>query len=111
MKEIINFLTIICIAPLLFSQDNPFYKEYSWEKNPNFSVIAADSISIIGLKDKITYEFVFEDEDFWEYFLEHKAVWLNSDERIEDYNKIYLPYNSTSELLLSKARVIKPNGT
>ncbi|SRX73405.1 DUF3857 domain-containing protein [Aequorivita antarctica] len=110
MKKLISCWALILIAPLLFAQETPFYKNYSWEANPNFSVKVADSTSIVGVKDKIVTEFIFEGKDLIEYFLEHKAVWLNSDERIEDYNKIYLPYNNDSELLISKARVIKPNG-
>lgn len=111
MKKTITLLAILFIAPLLIAQENPFPKNYSWDESPNYSVKAPDSTSIIGLKNKIISEFVFEGENFWEYFLEHKAVWLNSDERIEEYNKIYLPFDNTSELLISKARVIKPNGT
>ncbi|CAM3313513.1 DUF3857 domain-containing protein [Aequorivita lipolytica] len=110
MKKMISCWALLFIAPLLLAQENPFYKNYSWEENPDFSVKASDSTSIIGLKDKIISEFIFEGEDFLEYFLEHKAVWLNSDERIEEYNKIYLPYDNNSELLVNKARVIKPNG-
>ncbi|MBP2834340.1 DUF3857 domain-containing protein, partial [Aquimarina sp. U1-2] len=44
-----------------------------------------------------------------EYFLEHKVYWLNSDEKIEAYNKVYLPYNNSSELKINKARVITKN--
>ncbi len=110
MKKIIICWVLLFSAPLLFAQETPFYKTYSWKDNPNFSVNVSDSTSIVGLKEKIVVEFIYEGKDLLEYFLEHKAVWLNSDERIEDYNKIYLPYNNSSELLINKARVIKPNG-
>ena len=110
MKTMISCWVLLFIAPLLLAQEIPFYKNYSWEENPNFSVKASDTTSIIGLKDQIITEFIFEGKDLLEYFLEHKAVWLNSDERIEEYNKVYLPYSNNSELLISKARVIKPNG-
>jgi hypothetical protein len=110
MKKIISCWTLLFISPLLLAQEVPFYKNYSWKENPDFSVKANDSSSIKGLKDKIISEFIFEGDDLVEYFLEHKVVLLNSDERIEEYNKIYLPYSNTSDLLISKARVIKPNG-
>jgi len=110
MKKTICCWALLLIAPLLFAQEDPFYKNYSWEENPDFSVKALDTTSILGLKDKIVSEFIYEGEDFLEYFLEHKAVWLNSDESIEEYNKIYLPYTNSSELLISRARVIKPGG-
>ncbi|QAA81473.1 DUF3857 domain-containing protein [Aequorivita sp. H23M31] len=110
MKKTITCWALLFMAPLLLAQESPFYKNYSWEKIPKFSVQVPDSTSILGLKDKIITEFLYEGDNFLEYFLEHKALWLNSDDRIEEYNKIYLPYSNTSELLISKARVIKPNG-
>lgn len=110
MKKMISYWVLLFIAPFLYAQEVPFYKNYTWEANPNYSVKVADTTSIVGVKDKIIVEFIFEGKNLLEYFLEHKAVWLNSDERIEEYNKIYLPYNNSSELLISKARVIKPNG-
>ncbi len=110
MKKSISFLVFFIIASTLLAQEIPFYKSYTWEASPNFSVNAADSTSIVGVKDKIITEFIFENKDLFEYYLEHKAVWLNSDERIEDYNKVYLPYDNSSELIVSKARVIKSNG-
>lgn len=110
MKKTIFYLVFLFVVPLLHAQEEPVYKTYSWEENPRFSVEVSDSTSIVGIKDKIIAEFIFEGKDLLEYFLEHKAIWLNSDERIEEYNKIYLPHNSSSEVLISKARVIKPNG-
>lgn len=110
MKNTIIFWTFLFIAPLLLAQETPIYKSYAWEKNPNFSVKVPDSTSIVGVKENIIAEFIFEGKDLWEYFLEHRAIWLNSDERIEDYNKVYLPYNNSSELMVNKARVVKPNG-
>jgi hypothetical protein len=38
------------------------------------------------------------------------VYWLNSDEKIENYNKVYLPYSSNSELKVNKARVISKDG-
>ncbi|MCM4155679.1 hypothetical protein DHD80_06645 [Gramella sp. AN32] len=64
-----------------------------------------------GLKHQILSEFGYDENDnFTEYVIEHYAIWLNSDEKIESYNKIYLPHSSTSLLLNSEARVINPNG-
>ena len=66
---------------------------------------------MIGIKDKNVIEFSYtEDGSLTEYYLEHKVLWLNSDDKIEAYKKIYLPYSSNSELLQSKARVITGKG-
>lgn len=110
MKKLIRCWALLLLGPILFAQETPFFEDYNWEEKPNFSLDPSDSNSIIGLKDRIVTEFIFEGDDFVEYFLEHKAYWLNSDQRIEEYNKIYLPYNNSSELVISKARVIQANG-
>ncbi len=110
MLKLKLLFTIIFLSQLSIGQNNLFYSNYTWEKNPNYSIEEGLDKSIIALKDKIATEFVFEDNGLIEYFLEHKVYWLNSDEKIEAYNKIYLPYNSTSELKINKARVITKEG-
>ena len=47
---------------------------------------------ILGLLHRIEMDYRFEGENFVQYELEHRAVWLNSDDKIEAYNKVYLPY-------------------
>tara|TARA_R110001583_G_scaffold142294_1_gene294587 strand:- start:36685 stop:38664 length:1980 start_codon:yes stop_codon:yes gene_type:complete len=90
----------------------PFYKSYSWDETPEFSSLETDSNEdLIAFKDKIITEFYFVETGLVEFYLEHRVLWLNSDEKIEEYNKIYLPYKSNSELLVSKARVITQDGT
>ncbi|MCG1034799.1 DUF3857 domain-containing protein [Polaribacter sargassicola] len=110
MKIKISLLTVLLFAfQAAFSQESPFFKGYDWEKNPNYK-IEKTSEDIIALKEKAVTEFYFEEEDLIEYFLEHKVLWLNSDDAIEEYNKIYLPFSSSAELLVNKARVITPEG-
>ena len=65
---------------------------------------------MVAIKDKIVTEFYFEDQNLTEYYLEHKILWLNSDDRIEEYNKIYLAFSNKTSLKVSKARVIKKTG-
>ena len=110
MKHIITLSICLIIGSTLLAQNSTILKNYTWDKNPNYKTNFSDTTSIVGLKDQISVEFIFEDENFVEYFLEHKAFYLNSDERIEEYNRIYLPYNSNSELQINKARVIQPSG-
>lgn len=110
MKNIITLNICLILGTTLFAQNSTVFKDYTWDKKPNYETNFSDTTGIVGLKDQISVEFIFEDENFVEYFLEHKAFYLNSDERIEEYNRIYLPYNSNSELQINKARVIQPNG-
>ncbi len=107
----IRFTLIFVFAiQIASSQNEPFYTTYSWDENPSYKIEEGTDEPIIALKDKILTEFSFQKEGLVEYFLEHRVLWLNSDDKIEHYNKIYLPYTSTSELKVNKARVIKKNG-
>ncbi|MEN8138392.1 MAG: DUF3857 domain-containing protein [Bacteroidota bacterium] len=113
MKNSILLFLLLLITVKISAQE-PFYKSYSWDEKADYKSYNLDPASekdIISLKDKIVTEFYFNDDDnLVEFYLEHNAYWLNSDEKIEEFNKIYLPYNSGSELLTSKARVINKEG-
>ncbi len=102
-------LVILFISVSTIAQNNPFFVDYNWETAPNYQVEKSD-LDMISLKDKVVTEFYFEDQTLVEYYLEHKILWLNSDDRIEEYNKIYLPYSNKASLVINKARVIKKNG-
>jgi len=106
-KNIFVFLLFLSLSNLTKSQE--FYKSYDWESNPIYKIENSDK-DMIALKEKVVTEFYFEGQDLIEYYLEHKVLWLNSDDRIEEYNKIYLPFSNRSKLEVNKARVIKKNG-
>lgn len=98
------------LMQITLSQNEPFYTNYSWDENPNYTIEKETKEPLVALKDKVLTEFYFQKEGLVEYFLEHRVLWLNSDDKIEQYNKIYLPYSATSELKINKARVINKNG-
>ena len=110
MKKYIIILTIVISSLTTFSQTIPFFKSYDWEETPSYNIAENSEENLIALKEKIVTEFHFEEEALVEYFLEHKILWLNSDDAIEEYNKIYLPFSSESKLQLNKARVISKSG-
>lgn len=109
MKPVKNFILILFITCNSIAQTVPFYESYTWETTPSYQVEESDK-DMVAIKDKIVTEFYFEDQNLTEYYLEHKILWLNSDDRIEEYNKIYLPFSNNASLKLSKARVIKKTG-
>lgn len=109
MKPVKNFILILFITCNSIAQTVPFYESYIWETTPSYQVEESDK-DMVAIKDKIVTEFYFEDQNLTEYYLEHKILWLNSDDRIEEYNKIYLPFSNNASLKLSKARVIKKTG-
>ncbi len=105
------FLSLFCLCSIttLFAQ--PFYQDYDWDKNPSYSNEGFSEKSMASVKEKVVTEFYFNDEGgLVEYFLEHNVYYLNSDDAIEDYNKIYLPHSSDSNLEVTKARVILKDG-
>lgn len=109
-----NIKNRILIALLFISQfaisQELFFKSYDWEAAPNYKVKEGTTEDLIALKEKTVTEFAFEERNLVEYFLEHKILWLNSDDAIEEYNKIYLPFSSRAELQVNKARVITTDG-
>lgn len=109
MKHIFALLLFV-ITFTNFAQTIPFYKSYDWEQNPAHNIDKSSDENLIALKEKIVTEFHFEEQALVEYFLEHKILWLNSDDAIEEFNKIYLPFSSDSELQINKARVIDAEG-
>lgn len=103
-------LAFVLITQVIYSQNEPFYTTYSWDENPSYSIEEEIDEPIIALKDKVLTEFYFQEDGLVEYLLEHRILWLNSDEKIESYNKIYLPYSNNSELKVNRARVITKEG-
>lgn len=103
----------LCLAYLAYPQENIAYSTYNWEETPTIlDTQGFGDRDIVQLKDKHVVDFRFSDANtLIEYDIEHYSYWLNSDDEIENFNKIYLPYNSSSSILRSKARVIKKDGS
>lgn len=113
MRKIISQCLLLLCIQFSIGQEVPFFEGYSWDKNPKYEVDDAQKTeNMVAIREKTVTEFFFAKENsLIEYFLEHKVLWLNSDDKIEEYNKIYLPYSSASKLEISKARVINKDGS
>ena len=107
-------LTLLVITSLsVNAQSDLYYENYDWEKEPlqKINLENFKEKDIIEFKDKTVNEFVFTpDDSFVEYSLVHKIYWLNSNDNIERFNKVYLPSSSSSEVIKNKARVITKEG-
>ncbi|ARV16053.1 DUF3857 domain-containing protein [Polaribacter sp. SA4-12] len=103
-------VAVLFAFQITVAQNEPFFESYDWEETPNYTVEKGSTEDMIAVKEKTVTEFYFKEKDLVEYFLEHKVLWLNSDDAIEEYNKIYLPFSSRAELQINKARVITPEG-
>lgn len=106
-RQILLFAFVLILSQVNAQQN--IHSNYNWEDYPEYS-IEDKSKELVALKEKIIEEFVFEGKDFVEYFIEHRVLWLNSDDAIEEYNRVYLPLSGDSKLVENKARVIKKNG-
>ncbi|SNR43057.1 DUF3857 domain-containing protein [Dokdonia pacifica] len=111
MKKYI-LVVIALISSMLSVAQDLVHTSYSWDQNPTYTIAEEDKdLDMVGLKDYRIVEYGFENEnEFYQYNIIHKVLWLNSDDRIERFNRIYLPYRSDSELLRSQARVVSANG-
>jgi len=104
------FLLLLIICRQSFAQQ-PDYLTYDWEEKPGYKTLKFNDEDIVGVKNHVVSEFIYNSKNELEqYYLEHKVFWLNSDEKIEDYNKVYLPSDADSEILAHKARVINKAG-
>jgi len=113
MKSYIYLLVLFLCVTNLRAQKDPYYKTYDWEDNPvaSIDIEKFQDKDIVAFKDKTVNEFYFLSKDnFVEYSLVHKLYWLNSNDNIEKYNKVYLPSSSNSEVVKNKARVITKQG-
>ena len=107
----ICFIVIVLLTIPGHGQDNLYVSDYNWDETPKFELDIDSNEPIMALKEKYVNEFAYsQDNTFVQYYLEHKALWLNSNDKIEDYNRIYLSYSAKSEFLKSKARVITKGG-
>ena len=108
-----KYIVIVCLLGTFLSsaQEAPNLSSYDWEGKPEFNWPPESLGDMKGVYEKYAVEFRYADTgELEEYDLEHRALWLNSDERIEEFNKVYLPFSSDSELLTAKARVLKASG-
>lgn len=112
MKKLIYVLLTFLISITIYAQEVPFYKSYKWESKPDYTGLKIDqNEEIISFKDYTSTEFIYDNEGgLAQYDIYHTLVWLNSDDKIEEYNKVYLPYSNRSKLIENKARVITQKG-
>ncbi len=94
------------------AQENLYFEDYNWEENPieNFDTTVNKDKDLVALKEKRVSEFAFTKGGLIEYLLIHKLYWLNSNDAIEQYNKVYLPSVGASKIVKNQARVITSKG-
>jgi len=111
--RLLNFLIALISISAIAQDDDLFYKSYDWNDDiyQTFDVSLYQDKDIVLVDDKRVTEFAFSDTEYFvEYQLIHKTYWLNSNDKIEEFNKVYLPISKSRKLEKSKARVINSEG-
>ncbi|MCC3157669.1 DUF3857 domain-containing protein [Hymenobacter sp. 15J16-1T3B] len=89
------------------------YADYKWQdRHARLPVSAADaSQPAVILRDFTAREYVFDARHRpLMYTVEHRIVRVNTDEGIEQYNKIYLPIDGDGQVVQLRARTVSPRG-
>lgn len=109
MKKILY--SLFTIAGLYLNAQE--FKNYDWGKAETYTPTPAEKdLGEITIFDKKIKEFIVEKEQSYDFLVNHTKTFVNSDEAIEQNNKIYVPLKSVNDNIVKhKVRVIKPNGT
>lgn len=109
-KKYIKSIFLFCLISMSAWAQDLYYADYDWEQTPEAYTPEATVRGELILKNKRVVEFDFEGENFYEYYLHHKIIYVNSDEAIERNNRVYIPTADVEEVLNQKARVITSSG-
>jgi hypothetical protein len=117
MRKLLILLLLLS-AQTSFAQraPRPEWKKYSWEEDrkPYTLTDAEKKKSAIVLKDHRIIEIFFDGEgaksEANTYYTKHVIVRVNSDNAIEEYNKVYIPMLGVTEVVDLQARFISKEG-
>ncbi len=103
-------LSFILFYSIGYGQDSPkpISLDYKWDAyNDSLLTDEIKEKELAELKSVFITEFHFNNlGQLEEYRIIHHIYWLNSDDAIEQFNKVYLPFNQSTKVIESMARVI-----
>ncbi|MCW3805226.1 DUF3857 domain-containing protein [Plebeiibacterium marinum] len=108
MRLIYVVLLLLCNVFLIAQNTSS-----EWETKPVFSAILDENRdeNVIGIFMHENYEYFYSEDGVLQMIhTMHKKYRLNSDEAINQFNKISVSLNNVIEVMDIKARTIKPNG-
>jgi hypothetical protein len=111
MKHLIIALITLTVSTYSIAQ-SPMYIDYDWKSTPEkMEVTEKDRLEDeIMLFEKRSIEFAEYNNGFYQMVLVHSIKLINTDNGIENSNKVYISNKQGSTVLKQKARVIKPDG-
>ena len=92
----------------------PDYRGYDWEGKATKKPLTEEERkeTAIVLKDFKGYQYTYNLKgELVLHTVEHKIIWVNSDNAIEGNNKVYVPLWDVIDIVQLKARAIKKDGT
>lgn len=111
MKHCLTLLFVI--FQLTSKAQDPTVLDFDWERSPVLHKLstADQQLPELVLQDQLTMEYVFNKKGELEFYkLQHVIIRVNSDEAINQNNKVYIPFYNTGELIKQKVRVINSKG-
>lgn len=111
MRTLTLFLLLL-LSYNTYADNDIERKNYNWDENPVLTPISLPdtNISVYYLKNFISREFYYVDDNLMEFYLVHKKIKLLTHEGINYFNKVYLPIYDKDDILIEKARVINSKG-
>jgi hypothetical protein len=108
-------LGALILASVKYSYgQGPKIEREKWVEKPAIHQLtgAYAKESAVILSDIRRVEYIDNDkkDDVLEYYTLHKLVHINDDRGIEEFNKIYLGFGETTDIVDVKARTILPGG-
>lgn len=89
-------------------QDVYYYPTYQWEEAPTTDDFIEKKSFVI--QDYRIVEFSPSEKSLVLYKTVHKSIWINDDNTLEGFNKVFIPLGRGQELVRLQARTVKANG-
>jgi hypothetical protein len=113
MRNPLLLLSALSLTLSASAQQTPILRE-QWSTNPRIHRIddryAKESAIILFDKRRLEY-MDSAGKKTVEYRTIHRIIRVNDDKGIESFNKVYLPYTDSSDIIDMQARAILPNGS
>jgi hypothetical protein len=105
-------ISFLIISGILRGQETK-YEKYNWNAMPevrqNDTVNPVDGVKFT-FERRIKEVYVNKENNFEEINIFHRRIKVETNNAIDNYNKIYVPVKNVIEVLNIKARFISPNG-
>lgn len=103
--------TTLCLAIIFTSAiaQPGLIRDYDWDDRVDYVFESDKDREILYVNDITAYD--FEKDDLKQYKLWHLAHLLNSDEAVDDHNKLFISVDESEELVEIMIRVISPDGS